>query len=111
MRSNALLVGVSNLFRSPNVFRFRIDLIAFISTFVFLVTAFRKDNCYSAECPKLIKPWLVLTYLLFYTLQGLIFAFFKVKSRKLSFFLWIACSFVLLPAMLVLNLWGNLLIE
>ena len=54
---------------------------------------------------------MVFTYILFYSLQGLIFAFFKVKGRKISFTLWIICSFVILPAMLALNLWGNILIE
>ena len=82
-----------------------------MATFVFFVTAFRRDDCYTEACPAAIKPWLVWTYILFYTLQGLIFAFFKVKSRKLSFYLWILGSFVILPAMLALNLWGNLLIE
>ena len=89
----------------------RLDICAFIATFLFFVTEFRKDDCYSPECPKNIKPWLVMTYILFYSLQGLIVAFFKVKSRKLSFFLWILSSFVILPNMLALNLWGNLLIE
>jgi hypothetical protein len=38
-------------------------------------------------------------------------AYFRTTSRKLSLVLWTITSFMLLPCMLVTNLWGNLLIE
>ena len=60
---------------------FRIDVLCFIGSLVFFLTGFRKDDCYSPECPKAIKPWLFLTFVSFYGLQVAIYALFKVKSR------------------------------
>ena len=36
---------------------------------------------------------------------------FKIKSRVANFWVWLVNSLVLLPGMLALNIWGNMLIE
>ena len=36
---------------------------------------------------------------------------FKIKSRKINLWLWLVNSLILLPGMLALNVWGNMLIE
>lgn len=36
---------------------------------------------------------------------------FKIKSRAVNFWLWTTNSFVVLPGLLALNVWGNMLIE
>jgi choline-glycine betaine transporter len=52
-----------------------------------------------------------MTYINFYALQALIFAYFHTKNKQLSLYLWAFTSFILMPVMLVINLWGNLIIE
>jgi len=75
------------------------------------LTAFRKDDCYSDACPKAIKPWLLITFFSFYFLQLMTYILFKIKSRKINLWLWLVNSLILLPGMLALNVWGNMLIE
>lgn len=87
------------------------DIVAFVATLVFICTSLWSDKTYSAACPSSIRTWVVLTFLSFYGLQFLVLAYFRTKNRRLSLTLWTGTSFVLLPAMLVLNLWGNFLIE
>lgn len=84
---------------------------AFIATLIFMFTSFWKQSTYSSACPDSIRLWLLLTFINFYAIQLLIVAYFRTGSRKLSLFLWTFTSFILLPTMLFLNLWGNLLIE
>lgn len=89
----------------------RLDAICLIASLIFFFTAFRREDCYSPQCPRAIKPWLLCTFFTFYVLQGLIYLLFKLKSRKAIFWLWIINSFIMLPGMLALNVWGNMLIE
>lgn len=90
---------------------YSVDILCFIASCIFFLTTFRKDDCYSPECPSAIKPWLFLTFISFFALQGLTYALFKVKSRRNAFYLWMFNSLVILPSMLALNVWGNMLIE
>ena len=83
----------------------------FITSIVFFLTAFRKDDCYSGACPTEIRPWLILIFLAFYGLQALTYALFRIKSRKVALWIWALNSFVLMPGMLAMNIWGNMLIE
>ena len=36
---------------------------------------------------------------------------FKIKNRKVNFWIWATNSFLILPGLLALNVWGNMLIE
>ena len=87
------------------------DVLTFVGTAIFLFTSFDKTTTYSEECPHSIKVWLPLTYVNFYSMQFLVLAYFRTSNRKLSLALWLLTSFLLLPGMLFLNLWGNLIIE
>jgi len=78
---------------------------------VFFLTDFRSENCYSAACPKVIRLWLLLTFFAFYLLQGLTYGLFKIRSRKTAFAVFMTNSAVVLPGLLVLNIWGNMIIE
>lgn len=82
-----------------------------LTSCIFFFTAFRKADCYSPECPSAIRPWLILTFLAFYVLQIATWSLFKIKSRKTTLWIWLFNSFALLPGMLTLNIWGNMLIE
>jgi len=46
----------------------RIDALCLIASLIFFFTAFRRDDCYSPQCPSAIKPWLLLTFFSFYLL-------------------------------------------
>lgn len=87
------------------------DIVAFIATLTFILTLLFSEGTYSDQCPKNISLWLVLTFINFYVMQVLIMAYFRTKNRRLSLVLWTITSFMLLPSMLMTNLWGNLLIE
>ncbi len=87
------------------------DVICFITSIIFFLTTFRKDDCYSPQCPSAIKPWLLLTFFSFFALQALTFALFKIKSRRRALAVWVFNSCVVMPGMLALNIWGNMLIE
>lgn len=78
---------------------------------IFFFTTFRRDDCYSAACPSAIKPWTVMAFISFYLLQGCTYAVFKIKSRSRTLNTWLFNSTVVLPGMLCLNIWGNMLIE
>lgn len=89
----------------------RMDIVAFIATLTFLLTSLFSEGTYSDQCPKNIRLWLVLSFINFYVMQVMIMAYFRTSSRRLSLVLWTITSFMLLPCMLLTNLWGNLLIE
>ena len=78
---------------------------------MFFFTSFGKDTTYSPECPGLIRLWLPVTYINFFSVQFLVIAYFRTSSRKASLCMWLFTSFFLIPSMLFLNLWGNLIIE
>ena len=88
-----------------------VDIGTFILSIIFFFTTFRTEECYSEECPPMIKLWLVLAFLNLYTIQFAIYAYFKTKNRKVSFLIWFLTSFVLVPEMFVVNVWGNMMIE
>ena len=89
----------------------RIDAIVFIGSIVFFLSVFRQDDCYSDECPRAVKPWLLVTFFAFYTFQLVTFSLFKIKSRKHALVVFALDSLVMMPGMLALNIWGNMLIE
>lgn len=78
---------------------------------MFFFTSFGDETTYSAECTNKIRVWLPLTYVNFYAIQFLVISYFRTKNRKLSLILWIIASFILMPSMMFINLWGNLIIE
>lgn len=86
-----------------------VDVICALTTLVFLCTDF--PTCYSPECGFAIKIWLVSVYVGFYGLQLLTWAYFRIKSRRCAFYVWLFTTAFVLPCLLLLNLWGNLLIE
>lgn len=87
------------------------DIVALVATLVFICTSLWSSNTYSDACPKQIRTWIVLTFITFYGMQLMVLYYFRTKNRRLSLYLWVVTSFVVLPCMLLLNLWGNLLIE
>ena len=52
-----------------------------------------------------------MTFFIFYIFQGLTYVLFKIKSRQIAFLTWAFNSMVVLPGMLALNVWGNMLVE
>ena len=58
-----------------------------------------------------MKPWLLVTFFAFYTFQLVTFSLFKIKSRKHALIVFALDSLVMMPGMLTLNIWGNMLIE
>lgn len=80
-------------------------------TLIFILTSFGNENTYGADCPATIRTWLLVTFINFYLIQVLIYYYFKTENRRLSLILWVLTSFVLMPSMLFINLWGNLVIE
>ena len=86
-------------------------MLCFIASLIFFFTAFRRDDCYSEECPQQIRSWMLLTFFAFYFLQGLTYALFRIKSRVLAFWVFMLSSCIVMPCMLGLNIWGNTLIE
>jgi hypothetical protein len=88
-----------------------LDLGCFVLSIVFFFSTFREPDCYSKECPKAIKPWLLISFLNLYLFQLAVLVFFNLKNRAVVFWLWLFSSFVFMPAMFIFNVWGNLLMQ
>ena len=83
----------------------------FVISIVFFYTKLFKDDCFAAECPTGVKPWLVATFFNFFLLQAFVTALFVSKDRRLALAMFALTTLVFVPYMLVYNVWGNILIE
>ena len=90
------------------------DVLAFSATSAFLATKFKSADCYTAACLETVKYWFVSIFICFYTFQFLVYLSIKtskLKWKTLSFCIYSGITFVCAPAMLILNLYGNIVIE